>query len=180
MGGGDVVRYLSNHGHGADRVSGLVLAGAVPPYLLKTDDNPEGGLTEDAVEGMKDGVRSDRTSFLREFLTTFYSVNGELVVSEERVEASYVLSEPARDEAVVGCIDAFARTDFRADLAAIMVPTLIIHGDADATVPPGVSARRAAAMIPGARLVEYPGAPHGLFFTEKDRLNEDLIGFIGR
>ena len=143
MGGGEVARYLARH-NGDGRVSAGVFAGAVPPYLLKTDDNPEGGLAEDDIEGMKDGARSDRSGFLKGFLTNFFSANGDLLVSEERVDHAFTLSEPASDEAVVGCIDAFGRTDFRGDIAAISQPCLVIHGDADAIVPFEVSGERTA------------------------------------
>lgn len=178
MGGGEVVRYLANHGD--DRVGAGVLAGAVPPYLLKTDDNPEGGLGDDDVEAMKDGVRSDRAGFLRDFLTNFYSANGELLVSQERVDASLTLSEPARDEAVVNCIDAFGRTDFRADLNAISQPCLVIHGDADAIVPFEVSGKRAADALENSTLVVVENGPHGFNVSHAQEFNDALLSFLAR
>ncbi len=142
MGGGEVVRYLATHG--SDRVRSAVLAGAVPPYLLKTADNPDGGLEEDAVQEMEEGARTNRKEFLDGFTTEFFSAGGELQVSEERRQQALALESQAADVAVVGCIDAFGRTDFRGDLPKVDVPVLVIHGDSDAIVPFEVSGRRAA------------------------------------
>lgn len=176
MGGGEVARLLGR-GDGS-RVAAAVLAGAVPPYLLKTDDNPSGGLDDGAVESMKDGVREDRTGFLRGFLTDFYSAGGQRLVSEERVEASLLLSEPARDEAVVGCIDAFARTDFRGDLTSISQPCLVIHGDSDAIVPFEVSGQRTAELLENSELVVLENAPHGFTVTHAEETNRHLLRFL--
>lgn len=178
MGGGEVARYLANHG--GDRVGAGVFAGAVPPYLLKTDDNPDGGLAEEDVEGMKDGVRADRTTFLQGFLTDFYSANGDLLVSTERVEHALTLSEPARDEAVVACIDAFGRTDFRADLTTISQPCLVIHGSADAIVPVEVSGRRTADALQDSTLVVVENGPHGFNVSHSEEFNRALLDFLAR
>ena len=116
MGGGEIARYIGNHGE--DRLHSVVFAGAVPPYLLKTDDNPDGGLGEDDVAGMEQGAREDREGFLDGFTTNFFSADGELKVTEEQRQDALALAAKARDEAVVGCIGAFGRTDFRNDLVA--------------------------------------------------------------
>ncbi len=113
MGGGEVARYLGTRG--SERIRSAVLAGAVPPFLLKSDDNPDGGLGDDDVEGMKSGVVQDRAGFLDGFTTGFFSADGDLKVTEEQRQEALALAAPARDEAVVACIDAFGRTDFRAD-----------------------------------------------------------------
>jgi non-heme chloroperoxidase len=179
MGGGEVARYLAQHGH-EGRVRSGVLAGAVPPYLLKTDDNPEGGLGEEDVESMVEGAKSDREGFLKNFLTTFFSANGELLVSEERVDQAFVLSEPARDEAVVGCIEAFSRTDFRVDLNAISQPCLVIHGDSDAIVPFEVSGKRTAEALENGTLVVIDNGPHGFNVSHAEEFNSALLDFLSR
>lgn len=178
MGGGEVARYLGTHGDA--RVRSAVLAAAVPPYLLKTDDNPDGGLADDDVQGMIDGVTSDRQGFLDQFTTDFFSVDGEIKVSEDQRQQALALEEPAVDAALAGCIDAFGRTDFRDDLAKISVPTLVIHGDGDATVPFEVSGKRSAEAISGAELVVVEGAPHGFNVSHRDEFNAALLDFLGR
>lgn len=178
MGGGEVARYLGRHG--SERIHSAVFAAAVPPYLLKTDDNPEGGLADADVQGMIDGVTSDREGFLDSFTTGFFSVDGELAVTEAQRQQAIELEKPALDAALAGCIDAFGRTDFRADLASISVPTLVIHGDSDATVPVEVSGDRTAASIPGAQKVVLDRAPHGLNVSHAEEFNAALLEFLGR
>ncbi len=177
MGGGEVVRYVAQH-NADGRVTGAVLAGAVPPYLLKSDDNPEGGLGRSDVDEMKDGAASDREGFLDGFTTDFFSVDGELKVSEEQRQEALQLERAARDEAVVGCIEAFGTTDFRDDVAKVDVPTLVIHGDSDAIVPLEVSGRRSAEAIEGSSLVVVEGAPHGFNVSHAERFNRELLGFL--
>lgn len=178
MGGGEVARYLGTRG--SERVRSAVLAGAVPPFLLKTDDNPDGGLGDEDVEDMKAGVREDRAGFLDGFTTDFFSADGELVVTEEQRQEALALAAPARDEAVVACIDAFGRTDFRADLAKVDVPVLVIHGDADAIVPLEVSGQRSAEAIADATLHVVKGGPHGFNVSHADELNTALLDFLRR
>jgi pimeloyl-ACP methyl ester carboxylesterase len=177
MGGGEVARYLSRHG-AAGRVSKAVLVSAVTPFLLRTADNPD-GVDRSVFDGMIEGLQKDRPNFLATFGKQFFGA-GLLTfsISSELLQWASMLALQASPKATMDCVRAFSETDFRADLARIAVPTLVIHGEGDATVPIGVSGCRAAQMIPGARLVEYAGAPHGLFFTEKDRLNQDLLAFI--
>ncbi len=176
MGGGEVVRYLSSQG--SARVRSAVLAGAVPPYLLKTDDNPDGGLQDEDVEGMKSGVREDRAGFLDGFTTDFFSANGELKVTEAQRQEALALAAPALDEAVVACIDAFGRTDFRGDLDAVDVPVLVIHGDGDAIVPFEVSGQRSAEQLSDATLHVVEGGPHGFNVSHADELNQALLEFL--
>ncbi|WP_211348959.1 alpha/beta fold hydrolase [Nocardioides litoris] len=178
MGGGEVARYLGTYGDA--RVRSAVLAGAVPPYLLKTDDNPDGGLAEDDVQEMESGARDNREEFLDGFTTNFFSVDGELKVSEDQRQQALALEAPARDEALVGCIGAFGRTDFRGDLAKIAVPTLVIHGDGDAVVPFEVSGKRSAEAISDSELVVVSGAPHGFNVSHRDEFNAALLAFLGR
>ena len=177
MGGGEVARYLGAHGD--DRIRSAVLAAAVPPYLLKTDDNPDGGLGDDDVEGMKQGVASDREGFLDEFTTAFFSAGDDLKVTEAQRQDALALTRPAVMEGLTGCIDAFARTDFREDLAKITVPTLVIHGDSDGTVPVEVSGNRSAEAISDSRLVIVEDAPHGFNVSHAAEFNQHLLEFLG-
>lgn len=176
MGGGEVARYLGTHGDA--RVRSAVLAAAVPPYLLKTDDNPDGGLGEDDVQGMIDGVTSDREGFLDQFTTAFFSVDGELAVTEDQRQQALALEAPSADAALAGCIAAFGRTDFREDLAKISVPTLVIHGDSDATVPFEISGKRSAEAISQSTLIVVEKAPHGLNVSHREEFNNALLEFL--
>ena len=177
MGGGEVARYLSRHGAG--RVAKAVLVSCVTPFLLKTPDHPE-GVERDVFDQMIDGLRTDRPGFLTTFGRKFFGAGLlNFTVTEPILEWSRALALQASPKATLDCVRAFSETDFRADMKAFTMPTLVIHGDADATVPADVAGRAAAEAIPGAELLIYPGAPHALFFTEKDRLNADLLEFIG-
>jgi len=177
MGGGEVARYMRRHG-GA-RVSKAALVSAVTPYLLRTEDNPD-GVDGSVFDQMIDGLRRDRPNFLATFGKQFFGAGLlNFTVTSEILQWSLMMAMAGSPKATLDCVRAFSETDFRADMAAFRVPTLIIHGDSDATVPVGKSARVAASMISRAELKEYEGAPHGLFFTEKDRLNRDLLAFAG-
>jgi len=177
MGGGEVARYIARYG--TARVSKAVLVGAVTPFLAKTDDNPEGVPPETFTE-MIDKVREDRIGFLDDFGKMFF---GQGVFSKPLstplLDHFRDLASAASQRSTVECVKAFGFTDFRADLAALQsVPTLIIHGDADKTVPIEASGRRTAVMLPRAYYLVYEGAPHGLFYTHRDQLNRDLILFM--
>lgn len=177
MGGGEVARYLSKYG--ASKISKAVLVGAVTPYMLKTADNPDGGVTTDDLIGMVEGVRNDRIGFLDAFGKHFFGVNViSHPISTPLLEYYRMLCSFASPIATRDCIKAFGQTDFRNDMAAFTVPTLIIHGDADKIVPAEISGKRAHAAIPGSQYYEYAGAPHGLFYTHRQRLNQDLYNFI--
>ncbi|MFW6776203.1 alpha/beta fold hydrolase [Nocardioides sp. CPCC 205120] len=178
MGGGEVARYLGTYGDA--RVRSAVFAAAVPPYLLKSDDNPDGGLADEDVQGMVDGVSTDREGFLDGFTTGFFSVAGTLRVSEEERQKALELQAPAADAALRGCIEAFARTDFRSDLATITVPTLVVHGSGDAIVPVEVSGQRTAQAVAGATYVVVDDAPHGFNVSHAAELNGALLEFLGR
>lgn len=176
MGGGEIARYLSRHG--SAKVAKAALVASVAPYLLKDESNPD-GVDISVFEDMKADIRKDRFAFLQSFAKTFYGVG--LVtspVSQGVLDWSFILGVMASPKATIDCVDAFGKTDFRPDLAAFTIPTLIIHGTADKTVPIETSGRAAAKGIPGAKFIEYDGEPHGLFATVPDRLNQDLIGFL--
>ena len=175
MGGGEVARYMSRHS-GA-RVKRVAFIAAVTPYLLKDDSNPE-GVDKSVFDGMVEGLEADRFHFLTGFGKKFYNV-GLLnkPVSEETLQWSQSLALPASPKATVDCVRAFSGTDFRGDLKTITVPTLIIHGEDDQTVPIAVSAERTAALMPQAQFIRYTDAPHGLNITHKDQLTADLAAF---
>jgi non-heme chloroperoxidase len=176
MGGGEIARYLTNHG--TARIAKVALVSSVVPYLLRGDDNPD-GVEESVFDTMKAQVREDRFAFLQDFAKQFYGVGFiSSPVSQGLLDWSFLLAAMASPKATIECIDAFARTDFRPDLASFTVPTLVIHGTADKTVPIDPSGRAAAAGIAGAQFVEYEDEPHGLFATAPARLNEDLIRFL--
>lgn len=176
MGGGEIARYLSRHG--ASKISKTVLVASVAGYLLKDDTNPD-GVDGSVFEGMKKDIREDRFAFLQSFAKTFYGVGYVTKpVSQGVLDWSFVLGVMASPKATIDCVDAFGKTDFRADFAAFTVPTLVIHGTGDKTVPIDPTGRAAAKAIAGAKLIEYDGEPHGLFATVPDRLNQDLIAFL--
>ena len=177
MGGGEVARYMSRHG-GAN-VSRAVLVAAVTPMLLKTSDNA-GGVAQSVFDDMVAQLKLDRPYFLANFGKQFFGAGLlNFTVTPEILDWAQSLAMVASPKATIDCIRAFSETDFRADLGAFNVPTLIIHGDADVIVPIDISARIAARMIKGCGLTEYTGAPHGLFFTHKEQLTNDLLLFLG-
>jgi non-heme chloroperoxidase len=176
MGGGEVVRYIARHGR--DRVSKAVLAAAIPPYLYKSAENSEGGLDDATIAGFEAAVRGDRAAFLEDFTKMFFSARGELKVSEAQRRYAVRIGSFASPKGTLDCIAAFARTDFRGDLRRIDVPTLVIHGDADAIVPFEVSGKRSAAAIPGAKLVVIKDGPHGLNSSHPAEFNAALVDFL--
>ncbi len=179
MGGGEVARYMSRHGGKGVIAAGLIAS--VVPYMLKTDDNPH-GVPDEMFGQMRDGIKQDRAKFFRDTFTPgFYGVGYiSHPVSDDVLDYSTSLALQAGLKPTLGCLDAFAYTDFRPDLPAFRVPTLVVHGTSDATVPIDASGRAAAAGIAQSQLVEYEGAPHGLNVTEQERLSQDLITFLGR
>jgi non-heme chloroperoxidase len=176
MGGGEVARYMSRH-QGKD-VAQAALISSVVPFMLKTPDNPNG--TDAAVFAqMAAGMTADRAHFFSGFFRDFYGV-GMLKhpVSDELLEWSRDTAMEASLKATLACAQSFATTDFRPDLPAFTVPTLIIHGTGDQTVPIDAAGRAAAKGIPHATLIEFEGAPHGLIATEKERFATDLLAFL--
>jgi non-heme chloroperoxidase len=177
MGGGEVVRYLARHG--TDRVAKAVLAAAVPPYLYKSDDNPEGGLDDATIEQFEAGVTGDRIAFLDEFTKGFFAAGDRTdLVSEPFRLYTRDIAAFASPKGTLDCIAAFGRTDFRADLEKVTVPTLVIHGDADGIVPFEVSGKRSAEAIEGSTLVVVEGGPHGLNVTHAAEFNRALLDFL--
>ncbi|MFU2209002.1 alpha/beta fold hydrolase [Solidesulfovibrio sp. C21] len=175
-GGGEVVRYLARHG--SARVAKIVLIGAIPPLMLKTRDNP-GGLPMAVFDGIREGVAKDRSQFFKDLSLPFYGYNRPgAKVSEGVRESFWRQGMLAGLPAAYFCIKAFSETDQTEDLKKIDVPTLFLHGDDDQIVPIDAASRAAVKLVRGATLTEYPGAPHGLCTTEKDKVNADLLAFI--
>ncbi|MBC7867450.1 MAG: alpha/beta hydrolase [Gloeobacteraceae cyanobacterium ES-bin-316] len=176
MGGGEIAKYFSLHG-GA-RVSKAVLVSAVVPYMLKTTDNLN-GVPQEAFDKMAKGMVDDRPAFMESFNKDFFGVT----VINHPVSAPFLAHSltkvmDASPIATLECAKAFSSTDFRQDVVKINVPTLIIHGSADKTVPIEATGEESAKLIKDAKYIVYEGAPHGLWFTHKDQLNQDLIDFI--
>ena len=178
MGGGEVARYISKHGQ--DRLHSVVFASAVPPYLAKTDDNPDGPLDDETANGMESGLKGDRDAFFDRFTTQFYSAGDELKVNEQHRQDAIAMCQQSDQRAAVGCMEAFATTDFRGDLPAITVPTLVIHGDSDGVVPFEGSGARTHAAITGSELVVLAGAPHGCNVSHPTEFNEALLSFLAK
>lgn len=177
MGGGEVARYIGNYG--TKRVSKAVLAAAVPPYLYKSDDNPDGGLDDATIEQFEEGVRGSRIPFLDEFASGFFAAGDRNdLVSESFKLHNREIAAFASPKGTLDCIAAFGRTDFRDDLAKFKVPTLIIHGDSDAIVPFEVSGKRSHEAIEGSSLELIEGGPHGINATHAEQFNRALINFL--
>ena len=172
MGGGEVARFITRN---PDRVTHAVLIGSVVPFLLRTEDHPEGAPKE-VFDGMIEGIRKDRPAFFSGFLKAFF---GEGLVSDEIVDNAWRQAMMAGLKPTLACVRAFSETDFRPDLPNFTMPTLIVHGTDDATVPIDLTARAAAKAIPSARLVEYEGGAHGIFASHGERLIGDLLEFLG-
>ncbi|QNG35849.1 alpha/beta hydrolase [Geodermatophilaceae bacterium NBWT11] len=179
MGGGEVVRYVSRYG--TDRIHSAVLAAAVPPYLYKTDDNPDGGLDDATIESFQAGVTGDRFAFLEDFTENFFAAGdkGDLVSSAQKAFARQI-ANVASPKGTLDCITAFGRTDFRGDVAKMTVPTLVIHGDSDGVVPFEVSGKRSAELIEGAELVVIEGGPHGINASHPQEFNTALVQFLAK
>ena len=176
MGGGEVARYISTYG--TQRVAKAVFAAAVPPYLYKSADNPEGGLDDATIAGFENGLSADRIAFLDGFSTGFFSAGGTLKVSEAQRNYAVSIAAIASPKGTLDCVHAFAHTDFRADLAKVTVPTLVIHGDSDAIVPFEVSGARTHKAIAGSTLVLIKGAPHGFNLSHAAEFNKGLLDFL--
>ena len=178
MGGGEVARYFSAHGD--ERLRSVVFAAAVPPYLMKTGDNPDGPLEKTQAAEMTAQLTADQDKFYDQFTTEFFSADGVLQVTEEQRQQALTLCRQADKKAALACLNAFGVTDFRDDLTKVSVPTLVLHGSADATVPFAGSGQRTHAAIPGSELHVIDGAPHGCNVSHADEFNRVLTDFLGR
>jgi non-heme chloroperoxidase len=174
IGCGEVVRYLSRHG--ATRVERIVLIGTVTPFFLKTGDNPD-GLDAAYFERVRSALRSDRPNAIAGYAPVFFGAPKNAISSEMiRWYTDMILRCSLR--VMLDVQHAFSETDFRSDVRAVNVPTLIIHGDNDVGTPIEITGRKTAALISGSQFKLYEGAAHGLNITHAERLNQDLLAFI--
>ena len=175
-GGGEVARYIARHGTG--RVAKAVLVSAVPPLMLRTSDNP-GGTPIETFDAIRGRILADRSQFFHDLSESFYGANRPgSSVSEGLRRSFWLQGMTAGFKNVYDCVKAFSETDQTEDLRKLDVPTLVIQGDDDQIVPPAAASKRQAELIPDVQSIVYPGAPHGLPSTQKDRLNADLLRFI--
>ena len=177
-GGGEVARYIGRHG--TKRISAVVLVGAIPPLMLQTEANP-GGLPRAAFDAIRNGVLTDRSQFYRDLGAPFYGANRPgATVSQGIRDAFWMWSMQVGKKGAYDCIKVFSETDLTADLKRFDVPTLFIHGEDDQIVPIDAAARIASKVVKDAMLITYPGSPHGLTATHKDRFNADVLEFLHR
>lgn len=176
-GGGEVARYIGRHG--TKRIAKAVLVSAVPPLMLKTDANP-GGLPKEVFDGFRASFLADRSQFFKAVASgPFFGFNRPgAKISQGMIDSWWLQGMMGGHKNTYECIKAFSETDFTEDLKKFDVPTLVIHGDDDQVVPIDASGRASAKLVPNAKLIVYPGAPHGLADTHKDRLNKDLLEFL--
>lgn len=176
MGGGEVARYVGRLGQA--RLHSVVFAAAVAPYLMKTADNPEGPLTPEKAQEKKEWMERDRSGYFEAFSQSFFTADGVLQVDEAQRSQTVALCHQSAPHAALACMDAFATTDFRDDLKKLTVPTLVIHGSADAIVPIEGSGQRTHRLVPHSELVVVRDAPHGLNVTHTNAFNDALLRFM--
>ena len=175
-GGGDVARYLSRHG--TDRVAKTILINTITPFILKTDDNPE-GIDQSIFDTMIKALEFDRPQYMMASAPSFFGLGLPTVsISPELMQWGIDLALQASPKATIEMVRAFYLTDFRSDLSAFTIPTLIIHGDRDLNHPISITGQKTAQAIPSSQFKIYEGAAHGLFVTHKEQLNRDLLVFI--
>jgi non-heme chloroperoxidase len=178
MGGGEVARYIGTYG--SERVSKAVFMAAIPPFFLKTPDNPT-GVDSSVFEGIKKAIAADRPAFLSKFFADFYNVDvlGGKQISDEVVRLSWNIGAGASPKGTLDCVSAWL-TDFRKDLQRIVVPTLVVHGDADRITPLAATGTPTQTAVKGSRLVVVKGGPHGLNWTHAEEVNRELLAFVGQ
>jgi non-heme chloroperoxidase len=178
MGTGEVTRYLGTYG--SARVAKAALLGAIPPFLLKTEDNPE-GVDQAVFDGIKAAVVADRPAYFKDFLDNFYNVDllGGTRISEQAWQNSFAVAIAASPYAAYACVDSWL-TDFRGDLPKFDVPTLLVHGDADRILPYAATAARLPGLIKDLEVVTVEGGPHNIAWTHPDEVNEALLAFLAK
>jgi len=178
MGGGEVARYIGKYG--SQGVNRAVIIGGIPPYLLKTSDNPD-GVDKSVFEGIQKAVAADRYAFFAEFFKNFYNTDVLLGkrISEQAVQASFGVACIASATASLACVPTW-HEDFRNDVAKIDIPTLVIHGDADRIVPINASGAKTARLVKGARFVPVKDGPHNIAWTHAEEVNTELVNFFGK
>jgi non-heme chloroperoxidase len=178
MGGGEVARYLGKFG--SKGVHKAVIISGIPPFLLKTPENSE-GIDKGVFEGIEKAVTADRYAFFTEFFKNFYNTDLLLNkrVTEQAVQASWNLAAGSSATASLACVATW-HEDFREDLSAVDVPTLVMHGDADRILPITAAGSRTAKLIKGARLVVVKEGPHCITWTHADEVNAELLSCLGK
>ena len=176
MGGGEVARYFGRYG--SDGVRKAAILGGVPPYLLKAPDNPE-GVDKSVFDGNETAIKADRYAFFAEFFKNFYNTDvlGGTRISDQTVEASWNVAIGSSPIATLACVHTWY-TDFRADVARIDVPTLVMHGDSDRIIPMSAGGARTAKLIKGARFVPAKDGPHAINWTHAEIVNQELLRFL--
>ncbi|WP_457100636.1 alpha/beta fold hydrolase [Microbacterium sp. P5_E9] len=177
MGGGEVARYLARYG--SDRIAKAAFLSSIEPYLLKTDDNPDGAGPQEYFDGVAESVKKDRYAFVTEFFKDYFNLDDYLGsrISQAALDACVQVANNAGNVAIAAAPLTWP-TDFRADIPHIDVPALIVHGTADNILPIDVTARRFRELLPDAEYVEIEGAPHGMLLTHPDEVNEALLAFV--
>jgi non-heme chloroperoxidase len=177
MGGGEVARYLGTYG--SERISKAVFVSSIPPFLLKTPDNPA-GVDGSLFDGIKAAISQDRLAFLTAFFANFYNLDVLLGkrISDEVVRDSWNIGSGASATGTYACVSTWL-TDFRGDLPRIGVPTLVLHGDADRILPIAATGLRTNEAVKGSKLVVIEGAPHGMLWTHADEVSRALLDFLG-
>jgi non-heme chloroperoxidase len=177
MGTGEVARYLA--AHGSARVRAAALVAPLLPFLLKTDDSPE-GIDQDVFYSIAARIAADRPAMMKDFLDRSYNVDllGGSRVSDQAWQNSFYVAISASAHAAQGCVTACLE-DFRRDLAAISTPVLVIHGDQDRILPYEATSRRLPALLKNARSVIIDGGPHAIIWTHADEVSRALLDFIG-
>jgi non-heme chloroperoxidase len=176
MGTGEVTRYLGKYG--SARVRKAVLFGAIPPFVLKTDDNPE-GVDGEVFEGIKTAIANDRYAYFKDFFDNFYNVDKLAPdrISQQALQASFNVAAGSSPHASYACVDTWL-TDFRADLPRIDVPTLVMHGTEDRILPFESTAKRLPGLVENLKLVPVEGGPHNIGWTYPDEVNKGLLEFL--
>ncbi|MGW4529141.1 alpha/beta fold hydrolase [Amycolatopsis sp. NPDC004378] len=177
MGGGEVARYVATYG--PERLSSIVFASSVTPYMMQSDENPEGPLTKKQAADMGASLTKNQDAFYDGFVTEFFSAGGEVKVTDAQWREARDMCDEADKKAALTCMTLFGTTDFRDDLAKITVPTLVLHGDSDATVPFAGSGARTHAAVPGSKLHLVTGGPHGVNVSHTGEWNRALLNFLG-
>lgn len=175
MGGGEVVRYCTDHGSG--KLSKVALVSSIIPLVAQKEDNPN-GVPKDSLDGIMDSLETDRVGFLKGFVSNFYNADEHDIISDAQLDYDWTIASWASPRATIQAAKAWAETDFRDELKNVDVPTLVVHGDADEIVPIETSAQQAAEGIADTTYEVIEGGPHGLHLTHREILNERLINFF--
>ena len=176
MGTGEVTRYLGRYG--SERVRKAVLLGAIPPFLVKTGDNPE-GVDKSVFDGIKSSIVKDRYAYFKDFFDNFYNVDklGGTRISDQAWQASFQVAAASSWYATYVCVDAWL-TDFRDDLPNIDIPVLVVHGTEDRILPFNSTAKRLPALLKDVKVVPVEGGPHNIGWTHPDEVNRELLAFV--